>query len=91
MALDKNELICSIARSEEQIREVEAWRDSEYKAKYEELSKLQADLDAEIGREEEYRRLISRKLDQISRLKAQINESIPDDNGFTVTSARRLK
>jgi chromosome segregation ATPase len=86
---DRNDLICSIARSEEQIRAVEAWRDTEYKAKYEELSKLQADLDGEIAREEEYRRHISSKLDQIAHLKAKVNESVPDDNGFTITAGRR--
>jgi hypothetical protein len=81
MEVDRNELVCSIARSKEQIHAVETWRDSEYKSKYEELSGLQGDLDRAIAREEQYRRQISQKLDLIAQLKASINDSIPDDNG----------
>ena len=80
--MDKNELLCSIARSEKQIKEVENWRNTEYRTKYEQLNQLQTQLEQEIAREEEYQRQVSRKLDQIVRLKAKISENVPEDNAF---------
>ena len=80
--MDRNELLCSIARSEKQIKDIENWRNGEYKAKYEELSHLQAELEDEIAQEEEYQRRISQKLNQIARLKERIGDGVPDDNGF---------
>jgi hypothetical protein len=91
MEEDRNEVLCSIARSKEQIQAVEVWKDTEYKAKYEELSNLQAELDRAINREEQYRRLIAQKLDTIAQLKAEINDRIPEDNGFRIESSRRQK
>lgn len=82
--MDKSELLCSIARSEKLIKEVENWRNGEYRAKYEELSQLQGQLEDEIAKEEEYHRKISQKLNQIARLKDRIGESVPDDNGFRI-------
>ena len=80
--MDKSELLCSIARSEKQIKDVEQWRTGEYKSKYQELSQLQSELEDEVAREEEYHRKISQKLNQISKLKARIGDTVPDDNGF---------
>lgn len=80
--MDKSELLCSIARSEKQIKEIENWRNGEYKRKYDELSQLHAELEDEIAKEEEYHRRISQKLNQIARLKEKIGEGVPDDNGF---------
>ena len=82
--MDKSELLCSIARSEKQIKEVDSWRASEYKSKYEELSHLQSQLAEEVSQEEEYHRKISQKLNQIAKLKEKIGESTPEDNRFRI-------
>ena len=80
--MDKSELLCSIARSEKQMNDVENWRNGEYKSKYEELAQLQAQLEDEVAQEEEYHRRIAQKLNQVARLKSKIAETVPDDNGF---------
>jgi hypothetical protein len=91
METDRNELLCSIARSKEQIQAVEQWKDTEYKTKYEELSRLHDALDRGIAREEQYRRQIAQKLDVIAQLKAEISGRIPEDNGFRVVPSRTAK
>jgi hypothetical protein len=87
--LDKNELLCSIARSKEQIQRVQQWRTKEYKEKHEELRRLQEALDEEITRESQHHRLISQKLQQIDKLKAQIADKTPNDNGFRFETTRK--
>lgn len=80
--MDRNELLCSIARSEKKIKDVEQWRNTEFKSKFDELSQLQTQLEDEIAKEDEYHRRISQKLDQIARLKLKIGETVPENNSF---------
>jgi predicted RNase H-like nuclease (RuvC/YqgF family) len=87
--LDKNDLLCSIARSKEQMQRADNWRNTEYKAKCEELRRLQDELDAEITRESQYHRNVAQKLDRIARLKTRIAESTPDNNGFRFEPSRK--
>ena len=80
--MDRNELLCSIARSEKKIKDVEQWRSTDFKSRCDELSQLQAQLEEEIAREDDYHRKIAQKLDQIARLKMKIGENVAENNSF---------
>ncbi|KAH0791778.1 hypothetical protein GPJ56_004272 [Histomonas meleagridis] len=81
---NKAELLCSIARSQNQIKEVEQWSMSECKELKEKLLQLQQDLDDEIDKEEEYHRKISQRLNSIAKIKAEISQIVPEDTNFKI-------
>ena len=60
--------MCSSARSEKKIKDVEQWRIMDFKSLCNDLSQFQAQLEEEIAKEDDYPRNISQKLDQIALL-----------------------
>ena len=60
--------MCSSARSEKKIKDVEQWRIMDFKSLCNDLSQFQAQLEEEIGKEDEHHKKIGQKLDQIARL-----------------------
>ena len=80
----KAELLCSIARSQSQIKEVEQWSVTECKEMKARLLQLQQDLDDEIAKEEDYQRKISQRLNAIAKVKAEISQIVPEDNNFKI-------
>ena len=87
--MEKAELLGKISMYQNQIQEVTEWRNTEFQQLSNQLKELQDHYENLINEQEKRKRRITRKLDEISQLKDQINDLIPENGTFRIVQSRK--
>ena len=87
--MEKAELLGKISMYQNQIQEVTEWRNTEFQQLSNQLKELQDHYENLINEQEKRKRRITRKLDEISQLKDQINDLIPENGTFRIVQTRK--